>query len=175
MAVCVAGYALLILGIAQGLTPTTANGSLVADAHGNVIGSALIAQDFTAPGHFWPRPSAANYDASAAAGSNKSPTNPELAERAAETVARYGATAARKLPADLAATSGSGLDPHITLAGALNQVPRVATARGMPQEQLRALVNQCAFSPGGPLTDQRIVNVLMLNRRLDTAPARAYP
>lgn len=169
MTVCVAGYALLILGFAQVVTPATANGSLVANADGKVIGSELIAQDFTEPGYFWPRPSAANYDASAAAGSNKSPTNPELTKRAAGTLAHYGATPANKLPADLAAASGAGLDPHITLAGALYQVPRVAAARGMPQEQVRALAEKNAFAPGGRLTSTRIVNVLMLNRQLDAA------
>lgn len=175
MLICVAGYTALVLGIAQVVTPATANGSLVTDARGTVIGSELIAQDFTRPGYFWPRPSAAHYDASAAGGSNMSPTNPELTQRAAGTVARYGATAANKLPADLAAASGGGLDPDISLAGALYQVPRVVKARSMSPEQVRVLVMRNAFVPGGPLTNTRIVNVLMLNQKLDAATAGTPP
>lgn len=175
MLVCAAGYTALILGIAQIATPAAANGSLITDARGTLIGSKLIAQDFTRPGYFWPRPSAAHYDASAAAGSNKSPTNPELTQRAAKTVARYGATAANKLPADLAAASGSSLDPDISLAAALYQVPRVAGARGVPQNRVRALVEGNAVSPGGPLTNTRIVNVLLLNQKLDAATCGTRP
>lgn len=169
MAICVVGYATLILGFAQAVTPKTANGSLVADASGRVIGSELVAQNFTEPRYFWPRPSAVDYNAEGAGGSNKSPTNPELTERAGETVARYGATSANQLPADLAAASGAGLDPHISLDGALYQIPRVAQARGISQEKVRALVEQNSYSPGGPLTSTQIVNVLTLNRQLDAA------
>lgn len=167
MVICVAGYTALILGFAQAFTPTTANGSLITDAGGKVVGSELIAQKFTTPRYFWPRPSAVDYNASGAGGSNKSPTSPDLTARAAETVAQYGATGADTLPADLAAASGAGLDPHISLAGALYQVPRVAAARGVAEADVRAMVERSAFSPGGPLTSTRIVNVLLLNRQLD--------
>ncbi len=167
MAICVAGYAALILGFAQAITPATANGSLITGSKGTVIGSELIAQKFSEPRYFWPRPSAVDYNGAGAGGSNKSPTNPDLTKRAEETVAQYGADTRNKLPADLAAASGAGLDPHISLAGALYQVPRVAAVRGLPQAGIQGLVERSAFSPGGPLTGTRIVNVLLLNRQLD--------
>lgn len=173
MAICVAGYTTLILGFAQIVTPATANGSLVTDAGGKVVGSALVAQDFKTSRYFWPRPSAVDYNGAGAGGSNKSPTNPELTERAEEAIGRYGATAAAPLPADLVTASGAGLDPHISLAGALYQVPRVADARGVPEAQVKALVEQNAVAPGGAFTEGRVVNVLMLNHQLDaTAPAQ---
>ena len=167
MAICVAGYAALILGFAQAFTPATANGSLITDAGGKVIGSELIAQKFATPRYFWPRPSAVDYNGAGAGGSNKSPTNPDLTKRAEETVAQYGATMDNRLPADLAAASGGGLDPNISLDGALYQAARVAAARGVPEADVRARVERNAFSPGGPLTSTRIVNVLLLNRQLD--------
>ena len=111
MAVCVAGYATVIWSIGQVLTPSTAQGSLTTTADGTVIGSRLIAQKFTEPGYFWPRPSAVDYNAAAAGGSNKSPTSPDLTKRAEEIIPRYSATAANPLPPELAAASGAGLDP----------------------------------------------------------------
>jgi K+-transporting ATPase ATPase C chain len=171
MAICVAGYAALILLFAQTVTPATANGWLITDASGKIIGSEQIAQKFEQPRYFWPRPSAVDYNGAGAGGSNKSPTNPDLTERATETVTAYGASGDNRLPADLAAASGAGLDPHISLDGALFQVPRVAAARGMPEIEVRAMVEREAFSPGGPLTSTRIVNVLMLNRALDARRA----
>lgn len=175
MAICVAGYTALILGFAQLATPATANGSLVTAADGTVVGSELIAQDFTRPGDFWPRPSAVDYNAAGAGGSNLSPTNPALAERAEKTVAAYGATAADPLPADLASASGAGLDPNISLAGALYQVPRIAHARGVSEAQVKALVERNAFAPGGPFTPDRIVNVLDLNRQVGKLEAAGAP
>jgi K+-transporting ATPase ATPase C chain len=169
MLVCVVGYSLAILGIAR-FFPDTAQGSLITAADGHVIGSRLIAQDFTEPRYFWPRPSAAGkngYDATAAAGSNKSPTSAELADRARTLVARYGATAERPLPAELAAASGGGLDPHISVAAASYQAERVAEARGLPLAKVEALIGQQAFAPGGVLTPERLVNVLELNLALD--------
>lgn len=166
MAICVAGYTALILGFAQVATPAAANGSLVTASDGKVIGSEMIAQAFTRPGYFWPRPSAVDYNGAGAGGSNKSPTNPELTERAEKTIAAYGATASNPLPADLAAASGAGLDPDISLAGALYQVPRIARARGVPETAVKDLVERNAFAPGGPFTADRIVNVLDLNREV---------
>tara|TARA_Y100000815_G_scaffold258687_1_gene268367 strand:- start:865 stop:1434 length:570 start_codon:yes stop_codon:yes gene_type:complete len=175
MLICVVGYALLILGAAQLLNPAGAQGSLVRAADGHFVGSSQIAQAFTAPRYFWPRPSAVDYAADAAGGSNKSPTSSDLTDRSGEIVARYGATAARPLPADLATASGAGLDPHISEAGALYQVPRVAAARGVEPDAVRTLVARLAYSPGGPFTDIRIVNVLALNLALDTAEPAADP
>jgi K+-transporting ATPase ATPase C chain len=161
----------VILGLARLLVPDTAEGSLIRRPDGTIVGSRLIAQKFEQPRYFWPRPSAPDYNASGAAGSNKSPTSEALTERAAELVARYGATADDPLPADLAAASGGGLDPHITEHAALYQSGRVAAARGLSLEQVDALVREHAFSPGGPLTEDRLVNVLELNLALDSASA----
>jgi K+-transporting ATPase ATPase C chain len=167
LVICVAGYAAVIWVIAQTLTPATANGSLIVAPDGTVIGSRMIAQKFTQPLYFWPRPSAVDYNGAGAGGSNKSPTSPDLTKRAEEIVALYGATAANPLPAELAAASGGGLDPHISEHAALYQAIRVAQARGIPQQQVEDLIRQNAFSPGGFLTLDRLVNVLELNLALD--------
>ena len=164
--VCVVLYTALILGFAQGITPHSANGSII-EVGGKAVGSELVAQKFTNPGYFWPRPSAPDYNAMGAAGSNKSPTSPNLTTRAQETIAAYGVTATNPIPADLVAASGGGLDPHISLAGALYQVDRVAEARGLTPAAMQQLVERQATSVGGTLAPERIVNVLELNLALD--------
>jgi potassium-transporting ATPase KdpC subunit len=171
MFVCVVGYTAVILALAQTVTPYTAQGSLIRNMNGVVIGSRLIAQSFTNAVYFWPRPSAVDYKADAAGGSNKSPTSPDLTDRAKQLITRYGATAKNPLPPELAAASGSGLDPNITEGAALYQAARVAKARNIPQSEVEGLIKQQAFSPGGALTPDRIVNVLELNMALD----RHYP
>jgi K+-transporting ATPase ATPase C chain len=170
MLICVAGYAGAIWVVGQVLAPDTAEGSLIMSADGKVIGSRLIAQKFTEPRYFWPRPSAAGkdgYDATSAAGSNKSPTSTDVTDRAREIVARYGATADNPLPPELAAASGGGLDPHISERAALYQAKRVAEARGIPQARVEEMIRANAFTPGGFLTPDRLVNVLELNLALD--------
>jgi K+-transporting ATPase ATPase C chain len=164
--VCVFGYSALILGFAQIVTPHTADGSLITRPDGSVAGSRLIAQAFTQPRYFWPRPSAVGYNAAGAGGSNKSPTSIDVTARAKETVAAYGATADRPLPADLAAASGSGLDPDITERAALYQVARIAAARGLSPAAVEQLVHRLAFTPGGGLGGERLVTVLELNLAL---------
>lgn len=165
--ICVAGYTALILGFAQIVTPHTAEGSLIKDKNGKIIGSHLIAQSFTNASYFWPRPSAVNHNAAGAGGSNKSPTSTNLTDRAQQLIEQYGASVAKQLPAELAAASGGGLDPHITEHAALYQVERVAKARGLPPAQVEALIKRQAFAPGGALTPDRLVNVLELNLSLD--------
>lgn len=168
LTICVAGYAGVILGFAQVVTPATANGSLLADDAGTVIGSRQIAQAFTLPGYVWPRPSAVDYAANAAGGSNLSPANPEIAMRAEGIIAAYGgASASNPIPADLVTASGAGLDPHISLDGALFQADRIAAARGLSPEDVRRTMQDHAMRPGGALTSERIVNVLELNLALD--------
>ncbi|HKY63181.1 MAG TPA: potassium-transporting ATPase subunit C [bacterium] len=168
--VVVAGYTALILAFAKLAAPDTAQGSLLLGAEGKVVGSRLIAQKFTQPRYFWPRPSAVDYNATAAGGSNKSPTSKDLTERAAKTVAEYGASPERPLPAELAAASGGGLDPHITEGGALYQAERVAAARRLPVSEVQALVHRQAFAPSGFFAPPKIVNVLELNLALDAKP-----
>jgi K+-transporting ATPase ATPase C chain len=167
MVICVAGYAVVIWMVGQALTPGTAQGSLVTNADGTVVGSRLIAQKFTQPGYFWPRPSAVDYNASGAGGSNKSPTSADLTDRATEIVAQYGATDENPLPPELAAASGGGLDPHISEHAAQYQAKRVAEARGLSLSQVEALIEEHVFAPGGFLTPDRLVNVLELNLALD--------
>lgn len=170
MLICVVGYSAAIWAVGAVFTPSTAQGSLVTDAAGTAIGSRLVAQKFEQPKYFWPRPSAAGkegYNATSAAGSNKSPTSSDLTDRAKEIVSRYGATAERPLPPELAAASGSGLDPNISEHAALYQVERVANARGLSPSDVEALVRQHAAAPGAFLTPDRIVNVLELNLALD--------
>lgn len=167
MLVCSVLYTLLIFAVGQALTQHTAEGSLVTDAQGKVIGSELIAQKFTKPEYFWPRPSASDYNAAGTAGSNLSPTNPKLRDRALEIIGAMGTTADNPVPADLVTASGGGLDPHITLEAARYQAKRVAGARGLSEEEIIGLVENHALKTGGPLTPEPLVNVLLLNIELD--------
>lgn len=166
-------YPLVILGIGQALFPDQANGSLVRDGD-RVVGSALIGQNFADARYFHPRPSAAGdgYNASASSGSNLGPTSQALADRIGD-----GVTAARaegvngRVPADMVTTSGSGLDPDISPANALDQVSRVATARGLPAAEVRALVERSIERPTLGVLGDPHVNVLLLNRELDATAA----
>jgi len=170
-------YPLTITGIAQALFPGAANGSLV-KVNGKVIGSILIAQDFTAAKYFQPRPSAAGagYDGMSSSFSNLGPTNRTLIERVRTDVRmqlaqdpglKFGA-----VPVDMVTTSASGLDPHITVANARTQAPRVAAARGMSVVAvLRLVAENTAGRTLGFLGEPR-VNVLELNLTLDAAQAR---
>lgn len=167
MLICVVGYTAFIWGVARAFAPESAQGSLVKSADGKIVGSALIAQKFAQPRYFWPRPSAVDYKADAAGGSNKSPTSPELIDRAKTIIAQYDASPANPLPPELAAASGGGLDPHITEHAAFYQASRVAKARGLSQAQVEAIIREHAFALGGFFTSDRLVNVLDLNLALD--------
>jgi K+-transporting ATPase ATPase C chain len=161
-------YPLATTGLARLLFPA-AGGSLVL-RNGKPVGSLLIGQDFTAAKYFHPRPSATTppYNAAASAGSNLGPTAAALADRVQRDAARLHAeNQAAPIPADLLTTSASGLDPHISPEAAQFQIPRIARARGIPPEQLRALV--AAHTEGrllGILGEAR-VNVLAINLALD--------
>lgn len=168
---CCVAYPLAVLVFAQLATPHTANGSLIGNSHGEVVGSLLVAQNFSSQGYFWPRPSAVDFNASAAGGSNLAPGSPAVTARAALLIARYGATKKNLLPADLVTASGSGLDPHISIAGAKYQVARVASARKLDEAKLAALVDKLASAPGGVFSPKKIVNVLELNMAVDSLQA----
>jgi K+-transporting ATPase ATPase C chain len=160
-------YPLAMTGIAQALFPSQANGSLIRDAGGKVIGSTVIGQAFTAPRYFNTRPSAAGkgYDGLVSSGSNLGPAAKALVDRVKPDVAKAradGVTGA--LPADLVTASGSGLDPDLSPAAALAQVARVAKVRGLPEARVRALVEQGTDTS---LFGDPHVNVLALNRALD--------
>ncbi|MCE5269847.1 potassium-transporting ATPase subunit KdpC [bacterium] len=165
--VCCILYPLGIYLFAQLAVPWSAEGSLLRDEQGQVVGSALIAQGFDSSRHFWPRPSAVGYDAAAAGGSNLSPVNPELRVRAEADLARLGGDKRALVPADLATASGSGLDPHITLEAALYQAPRVAAARSLPLEAVLKVLHKEVKRDAGRLNAGPLVNVLLVNLELD--------
>ena len=164
---CSGLYPLFIFSFAHFAVPEAASGSLLRNQAGKVVGSRLIAQAFTKPGYFWPRPSAVKYTADAAGGSNLSPAGPEVRQRALQTVKAFGADSARPLPADLAAASGSGLDPLITLRAALFQASRVAHARGMALSDFQAAIHRHAAGQQILESGDGLVNVLVLNMELD--------
>lgn len=172
MAICVGGYSAAVWAVGQAVSPDTAEASIITKEDGTVIGSRQVAQAFTQARYFWPRPSAVDYNGAGAGGSNKSPTSTDLNERAAETVAAYGATAENPLPAELAAASGAGLDPHITERAARYQVARISQARNIPADQVEKLISEQAFAPGGMFTPEKIVNVLEMNLALDNVQIR---
>ena len=166
--VCSVAYPAVILGFAALAAPQSRQGSLVRSSDGTIIGSRLLAQGFARPDYFWPRPSACDYNASATGGSNLSPTNPLLTEKARQIIGELKPDSGQLVPADLVSASGSGMDPHISLAAAMFQVPRVADARNVRPEQVEELVRQHADSPTMvALGGEPIVNVLELNVALD--------
>ena len=172
-------YPLAVTGIAQAAFPKQADGSLIRDAKGQVIGSALIAQNFTKPQYLHPRPSAAGtdgYDASNSSGSNLGPLNPDLAKRIAKDTAGLQGEGAGPVPADAVTTSGSGLDPDISPANAHRQAARVAAARGVPVAEVENAIDASTTQPWLGLFGQPAVNVLKANLALDAATsARQTP
>jgi len=179
-------YPFAITGIAQVIFPDKAQGSLV-ERDGKVVGSALIGQEFTSEGYFHGRPSAttapdpndstktvpAPYNAANSGGSNLGPTNKSLIERVQGDIEKLKLeNPSAQVPADLVTTSGSGLDPHISPEAALFQVPRVAKARNLPENQVRQLVAENTSDRFVGLLGEPRVNVLELNLSFDRAAAR---
>ena len=172
------GYTLLITAVGQLALPAQANGSLIRDDDGNIVGSSLIGQNFTdadgapLPQYFQPRPSAAGdgYDGGASSGSNWGPENEDLIaairERKAQ-IAEFNGVSPDEIPADAVTASSSGLDPHISPAYALLQVDRVAAARGLSAEQVRQAVDDNTTGPDLGYLGEPVVNVVELNLDLD--------
>ncbi|MFI0397096.1 potassium-transporting ATPase subunit KdpC [Paracoccus jiaweipingae] len=161
------GYPLAITGIAQAVMPAQANGSLIA-RDGVTLGSALIGQRFTRPEYLHPRPSAVDYDAANSGGSNLGPSSAELLAQVRDRAAAFDAPPA---PSDMATASASGLDPHISRAAALAQVPRIAAARGLDESAIRAAIDAATTGPAFGFVGDPIVNVLQTNLALDAAGA----
>ncbi len=165
-------YPLLVTGIAQGIFHHQAEGSLIVSREGKVLGSTLIGQNFDDPKYFWGRISATSpaYNASASSGSNIGPSNPALLD---EVRARISALKAADLdnkapiPVDLVTSSGSGLDPHISLAAAEYQLARVARIRGVTPEAVKKIVDQNIQGRFLGFLGEPVVNVLQLNLALD--------
>ncbi len=171
---CAVLYPAVVWGAAQLLFPHQAEGSLIYRDDRTAIGSELIAQKFESDRYFHPRPSAADYKADAASGSNLGPHHPDLAKAVAERAAALKATHEHPAPVDLVTASGSGLDPDLTPEGAEYQAPRVARARGIPVERVRDLIERSTAHSGAILGAPPRVNVLLLNLALDreSGPAR---
>ncbi len=165
-------YPLAVTGLAQVIFPTQANGSLIRQ-NGRVVGSTQIGQPFDDPRYFWGRPSATApfpYNAAASAGSNLGPSNPALIEAVQARIAALQAADpgnTQAVPVDLVTASASGLDPHISLAAALYQAPRVARARGLAAEAVEQLVAQYTEGRQLGFLGEPLVNVLKLNLALD--------
>ncbi|MGC1175395.1 potassium-transporting ATPase subunit KdpC [Polaromonas sp.] len=165
-------YPLVVTGVVQSLFPSQAGGSLIL-RDGKPVGSALIGQNFSDPGHFWGRPSATGpmpYNAAASSGSNQGPLNPALVDAVKGRIEALKAADPGNtvpVPVDLVTASASGLDPHISPAAASYQAARVAKARGLAPEKVQGLVEQQTEKPLAGFLGESRVNVLKLNLALD--------
>jgi potassium-transporting ATPase KdpC subunit len=169
-AICAVAYPAAVWALGQLALPRQAEGSLI-ERDGKVIGSELIAQPFASDKYFHPRPSAVDYKADAAGGSNLGPKNPDLFAKVAERAGALRATRDHPAPVDLVTASGSGLDPHISPESADYQAAQVAAARGLTLEHVRALIGRHVERSGALIGAPPRVNVLRLNLALDDEQA----
>jgi K+-transporting ATPase ATPase C chain len=164
-------YPLFCTGLAQGLMPGKANGSLITNSKGEIVGSELIGQNFTDPKYFHGRVSSIEYKAEASGTNNYAPSNPDMLKRTEESIAAWKTNnpdvPVSKLPIDLITNSGSGLDPHITPQSASVQVPRISKLTGIPADQLNKLIDYNTEGRSLGVFGEPRVNVLKLNIALD--------
>jgi K+-transporting ATPase ATPase C chain len=164
------GYHVVLWAIGNGVFPAQAEGSLIRRADGTVVGSRLIAQKFTKPEYFRARPSGVDYNAASTGGTNYGPSNPDhlaaVRERLDGVTQEEGVTPAQ-VPSEMVTASGAGMDPHIPPAAAELQVARVAAARGVPADRVRALIAAHTEAPTFGFLGRARVNVLELNLALD--------
>lgn len=166
------GYHLSLWALGRAAFPSQVEGSLIRCADGTVVGSRLIAQAFTGPQYFHPRPSAVNYNGASTGGSNFGPSNPDLLGAVQEQIAAITtreSVRSNQVPSEMVTTSGGGLDPHIPPAAAELQARRVASARGVPIERVHELIEAQTESPTFGFLGRARVNVLELNLALDGA------
>jgi K+-transporting ATPase ATPase C chain len=171
-------YHVVLWGIGAVAFPEQASGSLIRRADGTLVGSALIAQSFATPAYFHPRPSAVDYNAASTGGSNYGPSNPDhlkTVENRLDAVLTRERVSAAGVPSEMVTASGAGLDPHIPPTGAFMQVDRVAAARKVPAERVRALVESAIEPPQLGFLGRTRVNVLRLNLALDQALGAPVP
>lgn len=161
-------YPLAMTGVAQTLLPSAANGSLI-ERGGTVIGSALIAQPFAGAAYLHPRPSASGWNAAGTGASNLGPTSATLIASVTDRRAAWEAANGTDAPIDAVTASGSGLDPDVSVATALGQADRIATARGADPAAVRAVIEGAAETPFLGLYGEARVNVLLTNIALDAA------
>ncbi|HCX83227.1 MAG: potassium-transporting ATPase subunit C [Curvibacter sp. RIFCSPHIGHO2_12_FULL_63_18] len=165
-------YPLVVTGVGQAVFPNQAHGSLIL-RDGKPVGSVLVGQNFSDPGHFWGRPSAtspAPYNAAASGGSNQGPLNPALVDAAKgrlDALRAADPSNTAQVPVELVSASASGLDPHISPAAAQYQLARVAAARKLPVDAVQALIAQHTTRPLLGVLGEPVVNVLQLNLALD--------
>jgi len=169
--ICGGIYPAVVTGISQAAFPKQARGSMIVDTHGRVIGSALIGQPFSDPKYLWPRPSATPdvaYNPAGSSGSNAGPTNPAYLKMVEDRVkVLRDAGVSGSIPAELVQASASGLDPHISPAAALAQIPRIARVRNLSAETLQRIVSAHTENRQLGIFGEPRVNVLAVNGELD--------
>jgi len=173
-------YPLLVTGIAQTVFHKQAEGSLITSSDGKILGSSLIGQNFDDPKYFWSRISATSpaYNASSSSGSNLGPTNPALLDEVKGRITALKAADPNNndpIPVDLVTSSGSGLDPHISLAAANYQLARIVRVRGLTQGEVQKIINQNTKGRFLGLLGEPVVNVLQVNIALDNTVAKNRP
>jgi K+-transporting ATPase ATPase C chain len=178
MALLGGGYHALLWAIGRVAFPAQAEGSLIRRADGSVAGSRLVAQAFTRPEYFQPRPSGVDYNAASTGGTNYGPSNPDhlaAVQERLDAVTQQEGAAAGQVPSEMVTASGAGLDPHIPPAAAELQARRVASARGVPLERVHELVRAHTEPPTFGFYGRARVNVLELNLALDEAFSASTP